>query len=103
MPPVRAEVEPRQLESREHQRNREKRLTLSKSMTVLIHFHRSSYHCFKHYYLYNREWLHSAFPGLVSYSRFVYHPDSPVRLPDGAAGDSDRDQPCRRHLHCGAP
>lgn len=62
----------RQLESGERQRQRAKRLTLSESMTILVHFHRSSYRCFKHYYLYQRQWLLSAFPELVSYSRFVY-------------------------------
>ena len=67
-----------QLESRERQRQREKRLTLSESMTILVHFHRSSYRCFKHYYLYNREWLHSAFPELISYSRFVYLMPTPL-------------------------
>lgn len=61
----------RQLESGERQRQRAKRLTLSESMTILVHFHRSSYRCFKHYYLYHRQWLLSAFPELLSYSRFV--------------------------------
>lgn len=61
----------RQLESGERQRQRAKQLTLSESMAILVYFHRSSYRCFKHYYLYNRAWLRSAFPELISYSRFV--------------------------------
>ncbi|EIJ34975.1 IS982 family transposase [Thiothrix nivea] len=62
----------RQLASGERQRQRTQQLALSEIMTILVYFHRSSYRCFKHYYLYQRDKLHSAFPELVSYSRFVY-------------------------------
>ncbi len=53
-------------------RERERSLCLSEIMTILIEFHQRSYRTFKHYYLEQvcRYWQ-KAFPGLVSYSRFV--------------------------------
>jgi transposase len=54
------------------QRHRERSLSVSEVMTILIHFHQSHYRNFKAYYcehvLPN---LQSEFPGLVSYTRFV--------------------------------
>lgn len=54
------------------QRQRARSLTVSEVMTILIHFHQSHYRNFKAYYCeYVRVHLPHAFPGLVSYSRFV--------------------------------
>lgn len=54
------------------QRRRERSLTLSEVMTILIHFHQSHYRNFKAYYCeYVLPHLRSEFPGLVSYTRFV--------------------------------
>jgi hypothetical protein len=54
------------------QRQRERSLSLSEIMTVLIAFHQSHYRDFKAYY-YEQVLKHwrSEFPGLVSYNRFV--------------------------------
>ena len=54
------------------QRQRPRSLCLSEMMTILIGFHQSSYRNFKAYYQkqVQREWQ-GAFPGLVSYQRFV--------------------------------
>lgn len=54
------------------QRNRPRSLCLSEMMTILIGFHQSSYRNFKAYYQQKvqQEWQ-EAFPGLVSYQRFV--------------------------------
>lgn len=50
----------------------EQRLSHSEIMTLLIHFHQSSYRNFKHYYKhYVVKRLRSEFPELVSYNRFV--------------------------------
>ncbi|NJL40828.1 MAG: IS982 family transposase [Leptolyngbyaceae cyanobacterium SM1_4_3] len=53
-------------------RKRSRSLCLSEIMTILIGFHQSNYRNFKAYY---QEWVQSqwqaAFPGLVSYHRFV--------------------------------
>ena len=53
-------------------RNRSRSLCLSEIMTILIAFHQSSYRNFKAYYTekVQLQWC-SAFPGLVSYGRFV--------------------------------
>ncbi len=54
------------------QRDRERSLTISEIMTILIHFHQSHYRDFKAYYTdYVLERLQKEFPGLVSYTRFV--------------------------------
>lgn len=56
----------------EIQRQRERSLSVSEIMTILIHFHQSHYRDFKAYYTdYVQERLHREFPGLVSYTRFV--------------------------------
>ena len=48
------------------------RLSASEVMTIVIHFHQSNYRNFKHYYKkYVLKKLHSEFPKLVSYNRFV--------------------------------
>jgi transposase len=54
------------------QRQRDRSLCMSEIITILIGFHQRHYRTFKHYYqdhvcLYWRD----AFPGLVSYSRFI--------------------------------
>jgi transposase len=53
-------------------RNRPRSLCLSEIMTILIGFHQSAYRNFKAYYIekVQLQWQ-SAFPGLVSYNRFV--------------------------------
>jgi transposase len=54
------------------QRRRERSLTLSEVMTILIHFHQSHYRNFKAYYCEHvLPHLHQEFPDLVSYTRFV--------------------------------
>ena len=53
-------------------RQRPPRLALSEIMTILIHFHRTSYRSFKAYYTQHvMRHLQGHFPHLVSYSRFV--------------------------------
>ena len=64
--------EQQMLRSGAMQRRRDRRLSLSEIMTILIHFHQSHYRNFKAYYgEYVLPRLHWAFPGLVSYQRFV--------------------------------
>lgn len=60
------------LASGEKQRNRERSLTISEIMTILIAFHQSHYRDFKAYYCGQvlKHWR-AEFPGLVSYNRFV--------------------------------
>lgn len=54
------------------QRNRSRRMSLSETLTIIIHFHQSHHRNFKHYYLdYVCTQLRSDFPRLVSYNRFV--------------------------------
>jgi transposase len=54
------------------QRRRERSLSISEVMTILIHFHQSHYRNFKAYYCEHvLTHLRSEFPGLVSYTRFV--------------------------------
>lgn len=49
-----------------------KTLSISEVMTIIIHFHQSTYRDFKHYYTgHVQKFLTSEFPGLVSYNRFV--------------------------------
>lgn len=53
-------------------RHRERSLCLSEIMTILIGFHQQHYRSFKHYYVEHVSvYWRQAFPGLVSYSRFV--------------------------------
>jgi hypothetical protein len=60
------------LASGERQRQRQGRLCESESMTILIHFHQARYRDFKTYYTsYVLKHLHTEFPQLVSYTRFV--------------------------------
>jgi transposase len=54
------------------QRQRDRSLSASEIMTILIHFHQSHYRDFKAYYMeYVQERLRKEFPGLISYTRFV--------------------------------
>jgi transposase len=54
------------------QRRRERSLSISEVMTILIHFHQSHYRNFKAYYCEHvQTHLRSEFPALVSYTRFV--------------------------------
>lgn len=54
------------------QRRRERSLSISEIMTILIYFHQSHYRHFKAYYTEHvLKHLRSEFPGLVSYTRFV--------------------------------
>ena len=54
------------------QRRRERSLSISEVMTIVIHFHQSHYRNFKaHYCEHVLLHLRSEFPGLVSYTRFV--------------------------------
>jgi len=60
------------LSAGEMQRQRERSLSASEIMTILIHFHQSHYRNFKAYYIeYVLERLQKEFPGLVGYTRFV--------------------------------
>lgn len=60
------------LESGTHQRRRRPQLSLSEIMTILVHFHRTSYRTFKAYYTgHVLKHLRGHFPGLVSYQRFI--------------------------------
>jgi hypothetical protein len=54
------------------QRQRDRSLTISEIMTILIAFHQSHYRDFKDYYLEQvLKYWRPEFPGLVSYNRFV--------------------------------
>jgi transposase len=54
------------------QRRRDRSLSISEVMTILIHFHQSHYRNFKAYYCEQvLPHLRNEFPGLVSYTRFV--------------------------------
>lgn len=60
------------LSAGEIRRRRERSLSISEIITILIHFHQSHYRNFKAYYTdYVLVRLRSEFPGLVSYNRFV--------------------------------
>jgi hypothetical protein len=53
-------------------RHRERSLSISEVMTILIHFHQSHYRNFKAYYCEHvQSHLRSEFPDLVSYTRFM--------------------------------
>jgi transposase len=60
------------LQSGAIQRRRDRSLSMSEVMTIMIHFHQSHYRTFKAYYC-EHVLLHlrGEFPGLVSYTRFV--------------------------------
>ena len=70
-------------------RKRDRSLTISEIMTILIHFHQSHYRNFKAYYLECvLAHLHSEFPGLVSYTRFVdYIPSALIYFKTTCLGD----------------
>ena len=53
------------------QRNRATQLSISEIVTILISFQTSGYRTFKQYYAYLQQYYRAAFPGLVSYARFV--------------------------------
>ena len=60
------------LQRGERKRTRETNLALSEIMTILVHFHRTSYRTFKAYYTEHvMKHLRGHFPRLVSYNRFV--------------------------------
>jgi transposase len=64
--------EQQQLASGVRQRRRDRSLSISEVMTILIHFHQSHYRNFKAYYCEHvLPHLRNEFPGLVSYTRFV--------------------------------
>jgi Transposase DDE domain. len=66
------EFEKHLLEAAPRQRLRNSSLSSSEIMTLLIYFHQCRFRDFKTYYLgYVQKHLRSAFPGLVSYNRFV--------------------------------
>jgi transposase len=66
------ELENHLLKSGAIQRRRDRSLSMSEVMTIMIHFHQSHYRNFKAYYC-EHVLLHlrGEFPGLVSYTRFV--------------------------------
>jgi transposase len=66
------ELENHLLQSGAIQRRRDRSLSMSEVMTIMIHFHQSHYRNFKAYYC-KHVLLHlrGEFPGLVSYTRFV--------------------------------
>jgi transposase len=65
-------LERHMLSSGSVKRHRERSLSVSEVMTILIHFHQSHYRNFKAYYCEHvLPHLHSEFPDLVSYTRFV--------------------------------
>lgn len=59
------------IEGKARAKNSCKTMTLSEIMTILVWFHLSGGRCFKHFYLSLLQYNKSAFPGLVSYNRFV--------------------------------
>ena len=63
-------------------RRRDRSLTMSEVMTIMIHFHQSYYRNFKAYYCeYVLRHLRNEFPSLVSYTRFVdYMPSALLPL-----------------------
>lgn len=71
-----------QLSSGEKKRQRNRSLSISEIMTILIAFHQSHYRDFKAYYCeqVSKHWRQE-FPGLVSYTRFVeYIPSAVIPL-----------------------
>jgi transposase len=65
-------MEKKLISSGQQTRKRDRSLTMSEVMTILILFHQSHYRTFKAYYLEHvLVHLRSEFPGLVSYTRFV--------------------------------
>jgi len=75
-------MEKKAISSGKQIRKRERSLTISEIMTILILFHQSHYRNFKAYYLEHvLVHMNSEFPGLVSYTRFVdYIPSALIPL-----------------------
>jgi len=75
-------MEKKMLGSGDKKRKRDRSLTISEVMTILIYFHQSHYRNFKAYYLEHvLPHLRGEFPGLVSYTRFVdYIPSALIPL-----------------------
>lgn len=75
-------MEKKMISSGLRSRKRDRSLTVSEVMTLLILFHQSHYRNFKAYYLeYVLAHLRNDFPGLVSYTRFVdYIPSALIPL-----------------------
>jgi hypothetical protein len=75
-------MEERLISSGVKMRRRQRSLTVSEVMTILIQFHQSHYRNFKAYYLeYVSVHQRGEFPGLVSYKRFVdYIPSALIPL-----------------------
>ncbi|MBE0698878.1 MAG: IS982 family transposase [Anaerolineaceae bacterium] len=75
-------LEQRLISSGVKKRQRQRSLTVSEVMTLLIRFHQSHYRNFKAYYLEHVSiHLRGEFPGLVSYKRFVdYIPSALIPL-----------------------
>ena len=69
---LKPEFDKKLLQSGERHRNRDRNMTTSEMMTLLIAFHQSSYRNFKAFYCehVHRYWR-SEFPHLLSYNRFV--------------------------------
>jgi len=68
----RPEVDKKMLMSGKRHRNRERNMTTSEMMTILIAFHQSSYRNFKAFYcLHVSQYWRGEFPSLLSYNRFV--------------------------------
>ncbi len=64
--------QPKQLRDQNGQRVRQPGLSASEIMTLMIHFHQSSYRHFKGYYQQHvQTHFRAEFPHLVSYSRFI--------------------------------
>lgn len=62
----------RLIENGEKKRARSSQLSISEIMTLLIVFHQSRFRDFKSFYIfYVQNKLRTAFPGLLSYNRFV--------------------------------
>ena len=60
------------IENGTRKRRREKRMSSSEIMTVIISYHQSNYRDFKNYYLgYVSKHMKSYFPSLLSYTRFI--------------------------------
>jgi transposase len=64
--------EQRLIEDGTRKRRREKRMSSSEIMTIIIGFHQSNYRDFKNYYLgFVSRYLKNDFPSLLSYTRFI--------------------------------
>jgi len=66
-----AEFEHHLLADGHRRRRRDRRMSISEIMTILIAFQASNYRTFKHFYLHLWGHHHQDFPDLVSYKRFV--------------------------------